>query len=137
MTDFMHQYGPQIFIALIIGWMVWTRLLGPKLAGVHSLSAGEYLARWRNEAHTLVDVRSEGEWKNGHAPDAVHIPLQELSRRLKELPEHRPVICICASGNRSSMASYAIAKAGRKPVYNFSGGMAAWSAAGLPVKGGK
>lgn len=136
MADFMYQYGPQLFLALVIGWVVWTRLIGPKLAGVQSVSADEYMTRWRNEAHTLVDVRSEGEWKNGHAPDAVHIPLQELSKRLQEIPGQKPIICICASGNRSSMASQTIARAGKKPVYNFSGGMATWAAAGLPIKGG-
>jgi len=136
MSDFMHEYGPQIFLAIVVGWILWTRMLAPKLAGVHGISAEDYMTRWRNKPHTLLDVRSEGEWQNGHAPGALHIPLQELSRRMREIPDNKPVICICASGNRSSMASYAIAKAGRKPVYNFSGGMGAWSGAGLPVKQG-
>ena len=136
MSDFMHQYGVYLFVGLILAWTIWTRWLSPRLSGVQPLSATDYLGRWRNEAHLLLDVRSPGEFASHHAPDAVLIPLGELRQKLDEIEKSRPVICICASGNRSAMAATALAKAGVKTVYNFSGGMAAWSAAGLPVRKG-
>ena len=37
----------------------------------------------------LVDVRGPGEWQAGHAPQAIHIPLDQLTRRLAELPADR------------------------------------------------
>jgi hydroxyacylglutathione hydrolase len=137
MTDFMHQYAVYLFIALILAWTIWTRWLGPRLAGVRSLSATNYLGRWRNEAHMLLDVRSPSEYASQHAAGAVHIPLAQLSHHLDQIDRDAPVICICASGARSSMAAAVLARAGVKTVYNFSGGMAAWTAAGLPVQKGR
>lgn len=137
MSDFMHQYAVYLFVGLILAWTLWSRLLGPRLAGVQSLSASDYLGQWRSRTHTLIDVRSPGEYASQHAPDAVHIPLGQLNQSLDQIDRDAPVICICASGARSAMAAMALAKAGIKTVYNFSGGMAAWSAAGLPVRKGR
>lgn len=133
MTEFMQQNAVYIFMALLIGWMLYQRVLAPKMAGVQSISAGEYM-KMRDEPHTLVDVRSASEWNSGHASKAVHIPLGEVTQRLREIREGQPVVVICASGARSAMAAVTLAKAGYKPVYNFSGGMGSWRSAGLPVK---
>jgi len=131
--QFMQENAVYIFMALLIGWFLWPRVLVPKLSGVKSLSAGDYL-QMRKQPHTLVDVRQLGEWQSMHATTAVHIPLGEISQRMNEIPQDKTVVVICASGGRSSMAATAIANAGYSDVYNFSGGMAAWSSAGLPTK---
>ncbi|HXH65479.1 MAG TPA: rhodanese-like domain-containing protein [Mariprofundaceae bacterium] len=137
MTDLMQQYGVYLFVGLILAWTAWTRWLGPRLAGVRSLSASDYLSHWRKETHLLLDVRSPGEYASQHAPDAVLVPLGDLRQKLDDIDKSKPVICICASGNRSAMAATTLARAGVKTVYNFSGGMAAWAAAGLPVHRGR
>jgi rhodanese-related sulfurtransferase len=84
----------------------------------------------------LVDVREDFEWAAGHAPDAMHIPLRQLTARLREIPEHRPVLVICRSGRRSAEAAAVLA--GPLGVHvcdvaNIEGGMVAWAGAGLPV----
>ena len=134
--EFMQQNAVYIFVAMLVGWMLWQRLLGPLLAGVKSMSAGEYM-KMRDQAHTLVDVRTAGEWSAGHAPKAIHIPLSDIARRKSEIPQDKPVVVICASGNRSASAAALLARAGYKPVYNFSGGMGSWGGAGLPVRSGR
>jgi len=134
--DFMQQYAVYIFIALLISWMLWQRVIAPRLSGVKNVSASAYFAM-RDEPHTLVDVRSGGEWAGGHAPNAIHIPLGEIAKRKHEIAADRAIVVICASGNRSAMAATALANAGMKPVYNFSGGMGAWQNAGLPVRTGR
>jgi len=124
-----------IVMALLLGWMVWRRVIAPRLSGVQSISASDYL-QMRNEPHTLVDVRQSGEWKSGHPTAAVHIPLGEVAGRMHELQQDKPVVVICASGNRSAMAATKLAKCGFSTVYNFSGGMGAWKSAGLPTRSG-
>ncbi|MFT7622951.1 MAG: phage shock protein E [Myxococcota bacterium] len=53
----------------------------------------------------LVDVRSPGEFSSGHAPEAVNIPVGQLSSRLGELGDKdRAIIVCCASGARSASA---------------------------------
>ncbi|MBA8794069.1 rhodanese-related sulfurtransferase [Friedmanniella endophytica] len=83
-------------------------------------------------APLLLDVREADEWQAGHAPSALHIPLGQLENRLGEIPADRPVITVCRSGRRSALAARQLAAHGRS-VSNLDGGMAAWSAAGLPV----
>ena len=58
-----------------------------------------------SEGAVLLDVREDFEWAAGHAPDAVHIPLSQLPARLHEIPQHRHVLVICRSGNRSAQAA--------------------------------
>ena len=48
----------------------------------------------------LLDVREDDEWAAGHAPDATHVRLSELSARTGEIPRDREVFVICRSGQR-------------------------------------
>ncbi len=78
----------------------------------------------------LLDVREDDEWNSGHAPDAVHRPMGLLSPT--SVPDDRPIIAVCRSGQRSGRATQALTAAGYD-VRNLDGGMHAWVAAGLPV----
>jgi rhodanese-related sulfurtransferase len=80
----------------------------------------------------LLDVREQHEWDAGHAPGAVHIPMSELPGRTGELPSDRTIICVCHVGGRSAMVTDALNRAGWQAL-NLTGGMEAWSGAGLPV----
>jgi rhodanese-related sulfurtransferase len=80
----------------------------------------------------LLDVREHDEWRAGHAPDAVHIPLSELDQRAGEVPNDRHVYVICRSGVRSAQAVAAFNHAGWT-TSNVEGGMHAWQAAGRPM----
>lgn len=135
MSQFMQQNAVYLFIGTLMLWMLWQRVLAPRLSGVISLSAPDYM-QLRDAPHSLVDVRQPGEWRSVRAVSAIHIPLGEISNRMHEIPRERPVVLICASGARSAMAATALAKAGFSEVYNFSGGMGAWSGAGLPIQTG-
>src|SRR5919204_452235 len=75
------------------------------------------------ESTTILDVRELDEWTSGHVPGAVWIPLDELSRRLDEVPAG-PVAAICASGFRSSAAVSLLEAAGRDRLPHRWGGKA-------------
>jgi len=130
--EFIEQNMVYIVSALLIVWILWKRVVAPKLAGVKSLSAADYM-QFRHQEHILLDVRQPGEWSSGHAKDAMHMPLSEVKLHMHEISRDKPVVVICASGNRSAMAATALAKEGFDMVYNFSGGMGAWQGAGLPL----
>ncbi len=80
----------------------------------------------------LLDVREQEEWDAGHAPDAVHVPLQQVPARLAELPTDRPVDVVCHYGGRSAQATVFLLQHG-VDARNVDGGMDAWETAGLPV----
>jgi len=134
-TTFLQEHMGNILIAVFVAWVCWKRLIAPKLSGVKKISASEYI-EFRHNPHTLLDVRSSGEWQSGHAPGAMHIPLGDIANRAGEVPGMKPLVVICASGNRSAMAATTLATYGIPVVYNFSGGMGAWKKAGLPVQSG-
>ena len=132
MRAFLEQHGLTLLALAVLGWVVWGRWVAPRLAGVRTLDAAGYL-ELRRAPHVVLDVRTDAEWAAGHPKGARHIPLSELAARIGELPKGEPIVCICASGQRSARAAVLLARDGFAPVYNFTGGFAAWRAAGLPV----
>ena len=83
----------------------------------------------------LLDVRPDVEYQAGHLPQAVSIPLDELERRLNELPYRRTLVVYCR-GPYCVLADEALAllsKRGRK-VARLEEGVAEWQQAGLALE---
>ena len=54
---------------------------------------------------TIVDVRTPEEFTEGHFPNAINIPLDQIAQRINEFKEMpKPIIAYCRSGNRSGIA---------------------------------
>ena len=70
----------------------------------------------------IVDVRTVSEYKDGHYPNALHIPVTEIENRLNEFGDkNRCIIVYCASGGRSGKAVLMLNKHGYKDVINAGG----------------
>jgi len=82
---------------------------------------------------TLLDVREGGEWKSGHAPGAIHIPLGDIDKAPRRLRQGRPVVVMCASGMRSRTAAKHLRGLGWDAA-SLSGGMMAWQRAGGEIR---
>lgn len=80
----------------------------------------------------LLDVRENDEWAAGHAPDAVHVPMSELTGRLADVPQGEPLYVICRSGGRSERVTQYLNANGWEAV-NVAGGMSVWAGLGLPL----
>jgi ArsR family transcriptional regulator len=59
------------------------------------VSADELLARMRAKDVVVLDVRPVDEYASGHIAGAVSIPLDELERRLSELPRKKEIVAYC------------------------------------------
>lgn len=121
----------------VIGWMdaksalaAWTRD-GQPAGQIRQLSVAQ-LTAWSGEPYTVLDVRGEGEWRDGHVPNAVHVPLGQLASTLAALPS-TTLIMQCQSGARSAMGASLLKRLGRNDVLDLAGGYVAWRAARLPV----
>lgn len=79
----------------------------------------------------FIDVRRTAEHANGHAEGTVNMPLDSLPREADSINPDLPVMVICQSGYRSSLATSLLENAGVKKIYNVTGGTQAWIAAGL------
>jgi hydroxyacylglutathione hydrolase len=97
-------------------------------------SLAEQLAR--SEPPLLVDVRSAGEWEQGHIDAAVSLPLSQLCERIDEIPSDRPLVVHCAGGYRSAIAVSLLRREGLERVADLVGGLGAWESANLAVVAG-
>lgn len=76
------------------------------------------LNAWKQAGALVLDVRTKGEYAQGHVEGSRNIPLDELAGRLKDLPTDRPIITCCASGMRSGAAARLLRSRGIKQVHN-------------------
>lgn len=102
----------------------------PSIPQLNARQLSQKLAE--DDSVLLVDVRTPGEYRLEHIPGARLLPLSLLHQRRNELPQDRPIVCVCRSGARSQSACEQLAALGFGDVANLSGGMIGWKRAGLP-----
>jgi hydroxyacylglutathione hydrolase len=104
-----------------------------KLAAIEQLSA----TQWQHQPkHLVLDVRSAMEFRAGHIPGALHIPLGRLSEGVGRLPRESAVIVHCQGGARSAIALSILMKLGFRNLINLIDGFAAYQRLGLPIETG-
>ncbi|AXQ16217.1 hypothetical protein AYI72_00255 [Shewanella algae] len=71
----------------------------------------------------LVDVRTPEEYAEGHLPEAVNIPFEQIAEVFAKqgIAKDTPVVVYCRSGRRSGIAKESLEKAGYQEVYNGGG----------------
>jgi rhodanese-related sulfurtransferase len=101
------------------------------------IEARDLAKRVNIDAAVLVlDVRGPDEFVGplGHITGAVNLPLNELPAHLIQLvDDSRPIVVVCKTDRRSSMAAERLREAGSSNVSVLRGGMEQWRALGLPV----
>jgi rhodanese-related sulfurtransferase len=82
----------------------------------------------------VLDVRTQQEWDEYHAPNTTLIPLDQLQSRLGELPKDEQIVVVCRSGNRSQQGRDILLSAGFQAT-SMVGGLSEWLAKGYPIEG--
>lgn len=105
--------------------------------GFEAVAASDLLERARKGLVTVLDVRPAEEFEAGHVAGAVNIPIDQLARRLRELPRRREVVAYCR-GAFCLMSYEAVEMLRRKgfKARRLRDGMPEWRSAGLPVESG-
>ena len=111
-------------------WLQSDRLLET----VPQMTPREARDRLARGAITVLDVRTQAEWDEGHIVGARLVPLGHLAARVAQLPRDRPIVVHCQGGGRSSMAASVLLAGGVKDVVNLAGGMGAWRGEGFDVE---
>jgi rhodanese-related sulfurtransferase len=90
----------------------------------------------RKEKFTLVDVREDGEWEQGHIKGALHLGKGVIERDIeKAIPDPTTeIILYCGGGFRSALAADNLQKMGYKNVYSMDGGWRGWKEKNLPIE---
>ena len=86
-------------------------------------------------AATLIDVRSDEDWKAEHACGAKHLKRGEMEVEIEEqVPDlDQRIICYCGGGSRSALVAESLEKMGYRNVRSVAGGFRGWKSAGLPT----
>ena len=82
----------------------------------------------------VLDVREQWEYDEGHIPGVIHMPMNDVSANLDQIPTDQTIIVSCRSGNRSGQVTNFLREQGYENVHNMEGGIVAWERAGLPVE---
>lgn len=99
------------------------------------LSAEKSVELINNINPFILDVRTEGEFKSGHIPNASLLPVQILSKNIDQIEKYKnePIFVYCQSGNRSTVASKILIDEGFTKVYNLRNGIGDWIRRGYPI----
>ena len=101
------------------------------MAAQNVLAGDVQLAQWNEiatldpERSVLLDVRRPDERDQGFIPGSIHIPLDQIRRRLDELPRDKEIVVHCLSGQRSYFAARILAQRGFR-VRNLAGSYRTW-----------
>ncbi|HEV8050332.1 MAG TPA: rhodanese-like domain-containing protein, partial [Thermoplasmata archaeon] len=82
--------------------------------------------RERPEEYTLLDVREPDEREVAAIEPSLHVPMNDVPRRLAEIPKDTKLIIYCHHGSRSMMVAGYLVGAGYASVANLDGGIDAW-----------
>ena len=90
------------------------------------------------DKYSVIDVRAEDEYLEGHVTNAIHIPVDEILSRIEELPKGKTLLFICAAGIRSGLACEMAAATGLDPdsLVNIEDGTPPWIEKGYPTSYG-
>jgi membrane protein DedA with SNARE-associated domain/rhodanese-related sulfurtransferase len=131
--------GVAILLAAYIAYKWWERSRFYRLLRMARIGVADlYDLIQAGASPVIIDVRSvtaralEPRW----IPGALHVPLQDVARRLKELPRDREIILYCTCPSEASAARVAkvLMNHGFKRVRPLHGGLDAWIAAGYAVQ---
>ncbi len=106
--------------------------------GLQPVDREQLLAKVRDGAVTVLDVRPPEEFRAGHLPGALSIPLKELERRLSELPHDREIVAYCR-GPYCVLAVEAVdvLRARGFTAFRLEDGVRDWQARGFPIAVGE
>jgi hydroxyacylglutathione hydrolase len=101
------------------------------VAQVQSMDAKELRERL-NEV-TILDVRRLSEWEGGHLENAVHFEGGRIAWESIPVPQEKPIVVQCASGNRSMIAISVLKRLGIHNVIQADGGITQWNMRKYPT----
>lgn len=123
------------FLALV--FLLVSPEIGTFKNGVVHVNAEEAAQLLKDDPEVVVlDVRTRGEYRNGHIAGATQINYfaPDFRGQLKKLDKSDAYLVHCKTGHRSSRAVRILRDVGAETIYHLDGGIVAWRDAGLPVE---
>ena len=137
LSSFLRKPAVQMAMVLFVAFIVYL-IATAGGGGTTAVAASEVDVDKAYEMYQsgvfVVDVRTQEEWDEYHAPNTNLIPLDQLPDRLSEVPSDQEILVICRSGNRSQEGRDILLAAGYNAT-SMAGGLKEWYAKGYPIEG--
>lgn len=119
----MKKYLSTKFISRALLILSAAFLINYVFAGSGSTEAARQAWPMIEQGNLLIDVRTSGEFKQGHIEGAINVPWEQTGPLMSTIgvDKNRPVIVYCRSGNRSGKAKAALEKQGYTNIFNATG----------------
>mgnify|MGYP001491316951 CR=1 FL=1 len=133
------QQNWHLFAALVV--IVALLSLDPlrrRSGGIQSVSAVQLPQLMNHEGAVVLDVGEPAEFKKGHIPKALNVPISQLSNDLGRLEKYRnkgtPIVLSSRTNQQASRAAAILKKHSFSNLYTLSGGLGSWEKENLPLE---
>ncbi len=119
----MHNFRNHTHFIYALLLILTALLVSPVMAGSGNPEAAKQAWPMIEQGALLIDVRTEGEFTQGHIDGALNIPWEETDKLLAAIgtDKQRPVVVYCRSGNRSGKSKAKLDSLGYTNVFNAMG----------------
>lgn len=106
-----------------------------KASAISNVNVKDFAAKTQQAGVIVLDVRTPGEFSQGHIQGAMNIDVEAstFDSEIAKLDKTKTYAVYCHSGNRSGVATQAMAKAGFTHMFNLENGISDWMAQGMPT----
>jgi phage shock protein E len=106
-----------------------------KPGALTNMNVKDFAAKTQEAGVVVLDVRTPGEFSQGHIQGAVNIDVEAstFNSEIAKLDKSKTYAVYCHSGNRSGVATQAMAKAGFTHLFNLKNGISDWMSQGMPT----
>jgi len=121
-------------VVLVAGVLVLSGC-SSKPGAITNMNVKDFAAKTQEAGVVVLDVRTPGEFGQGHIQGATNIDVEAstFDSEIAKLDKTKTYAVYCHSGNRSGIATQAMAKAGFKHLFNLENGLSDWLSQGMPV----
>jgi len=130
-------------------WVLWIALVGVLLvifiyeqyeqkARPKAVSPEALVLMMNRDEVTVIDIRPEAAYRDGHIIQAIHAPVGEFTQNKKmNTYKNKPLVLVCTKGITAQTLATQLKPLGFEHVTVLSGGISAWQQANLPLVKGK
>lgn len=129
-----HLFLALVVIVFLLSWDAARR----RFSGVKGVTATDLPRLLNHEDAAVIDIRESGEFRKGHIPGSVNIPLSQIADNEGKLKRYKqagtPLVVACQTGVRAGRGASALRKLEFDKVYTLTGGLQAWQKENLPLE---
>ncbi len=134
LSEFIVNHWILVTLFVVLSWLVFSDAIHQKISGVMPVGTAQAIQLVNQQKGLFVDIREAEAFDKEHIADSINISLAKLDEDISKLKDaSKPIILVCASGQRARTAAKQMRNKEFTQVYVLNGGLNAWKDAKLPL----